>query len=226
MVYLLFFVSAVIGALIPPGLTGPVAPPTDAGAVAAKITANKTGYELEIAFGLMSTALYVALIALLYRLLREVGRTPAVLMLAFGLMGSAVTAVENLMQVMPVVVLNGDSYLSVYSSQELQALALLFLHVARAAAGVALVFFGVFQLALGWLVYRSGFIPGIIGAVVAIAGIGWLTYLFPPMSTLIATPLAVLGAGAELSLMFWLLVFGVRPATRAGASSEPARSPA
>lgn len=224
LVYLLFFLTAVIGAVIPPGLTAPVALPSDAASVAAKITANKAGYEAEVAFGLVSTALYVGLIALLYRMLKLVGPAAAIVMAFFGLMGSAVTAVENLLQLAPLLLLGRDSYLSVFTDKQLEAAALLTLNFGGAAGGVALIFFGVFQLALGWLVYRSAFIPRVIGAVVAVAGAGWLTYLYPPLATFLAIPLAVLGFAAELSLMLWLLIVGVR--VRGDASSGPARSPA
>ena len=217
-VYLLFFLTAVIGALIPPGLTAPVALPTDAAAVASRITGNTTGYELEVAFGIMSTAFYVGLIALLYRLLRPVGATAAVVMGFFGIVGSAITAVENLLQLGPTVVLGGDSYLKVFSPNQLDAIALLVLNIAGDAGGVALVFFGVFQLALGWLIYRSTFLPRAIGVVVAVAGLGWLTYLYPPLAAFLATPLAVLGFAAEFSLMLWLLIAGAAGPTKSGAS--------
>src|SRR5207245_1682659 len=92
-----------------------------------------------------------------------------------------------------------------------QALALLLLHVGGAAGSVALIFFGVFQLALGWLIYRSTFLPRVIGAVIALAGIGWLTVLFPALAAFLATPLSVLGFAAEFSLMLWLLIAGVNP---------------
>lgn len=210
-VYLLFFLTAIVGALIPPNLTVPGGVPEDAALVASKVTGNMSGYEIEVAFGLISTAFYVALIALLYRLLRPAGKTAAILMLAFGLVGCTITAVESFLQLGPVAMLSGDAYLNVFSSSQRAAMALLFLRLSAESGAVALVFFGVFQLFLGYLIFTSGFLPRVIGAVVAIAGVGWLTYLYPPLAAAVATPVAIAGAAAELALMLWLLVFGVNP---------------
>ncbi len=210
-VYLLFFLTAVVGALIPPGLLGPGSLPSDAGGVAAKITGGESGYELEVAFGLISTVFYVALIALLYGMLRPVGRAAAILMLAFGLVGCAVTAVQGLFQLGPLVLLSKDSLLGAFTAPQLDALALVSLQMSAEGGAVALLFFGVFQLFLGFLIYRSGFLPRVIGVLIAVAGLGWLTYVYPPLATFLATPTAVLGIVAEASLMLWLLIFGVNP---------------
>ena len=70
-------------------------------------------------------------------------------------------------------------------------------------------FFGVFQLFLGYLIYKSTFLPRIIGILIAVAGVGWLTFLSPPLAHYLLTVLEVVGFGAEASLMLWLLVMGV-----------------
>lgn len=208
-VYLLFFLTAVGGALIPPGLTAPGPVPTDAAAVARKITGNESSYEISVAFGLISTLFYVALIGLLYLLFRVVSRTSALLAAFFGLVGCAVTAVASLFQLAPIVVLGHDSYLKSFTDQQLQSMALILLNIGGDAGAVALAFFGVFQLFLGYVIIRARFMPWPIGAVVALAGVGWLTYLYPPLATFLTTPLAVLGIVAEGALMLWLLIFGV-----------------
>ncbi len=179
--------------------------------MAAKITGGESGYELEVAFGLISTVFYVALIALLYGMLRPVGRAAAILMLAFGLVGCAVTAVQGLFQLGPLVLLSKDSLLGAFTAPQLDALALVSLQMSAEGGAVALLFFGVFQLFLGFLIYRSGFLPRVIGVLIAVAGLGWLTYVYPPLATFLATPTAVLGIVAEASLMLWLLIFGVNP---------------
>ena len=91
-------------------------------------------------------------------------------------------------------------------------MALIFLNLSGNAGTVALAFFGVFQLFLGYVIIRGRFIPWPIGAVVALAGVGWLIYLYPPLATFLTTPLAVLGIVAEGALMLWLLIFGINSA--------------
>ncbi|MFZ0820136.1 MAG: DUF4386 domain-containing protein [Candidatus Acidiferrales bacterium] len=71
-----------------------------------------------------------------------------------------------------------------------------------------LIFFGPFCILLGYLILRSTFLPRFIGALMVLAGVGWLTYLFPFASHL-SNYLKILGIVAEGSLMLWLIVMGV-----------------
>jgi hypothetical protein len=72
----------------------------------------------------------------------------------------------------------------------------------------SLAFFGPFCLLIGYLIFRSTFLPRILGALMALAGVGWLIFLFPFASPL-STYLKILGFLAEASLMLWLIVKGV-----------------
>ncbi len=208
-VYLLFFLTAVLGAIVPPGVSGPGGISGDAAATAKSIVANQASYELSVALGLISTAFYVALMGLFYQLFRPVSRSIALLAAFFGLVGCAITAVASLFELAPLAILGGDGYLSVFDVKQLQALALLFLHLNAQAGAVALAFFGVFQLLLGYVIFRSTFLPRILGVLIAVAGVGWLTFLSPPLSTFLLSYLEVVGFAAEASLMLWLLVVGV-----------------
>jgi len=71
-----------------------------------------------------------------------------------------------------------------------------------------LVFFGPYCLLLGYLIFRSTFLPRILGVLMAFAGLGWLIFL-SPLANHLSTFLKVLGFLAEMSLMLWLLVKGV-----------------
>ena len=72
----------------------------------------------------------------------------------------------------------------------------------------SLVFFGPYCLLIGYLIFRSTFLPRILGVLMALAGVGWLTFL-SPAATPLATYLKILGFVAEASLMLWLIVKGV-----------------
>jgi len=207
-VYLLFFATAVLGSVVAPGISGPGAT-GDAAATANNIVTHQSSFRLGWALDLTSTALYVALMALFYQLFKPVSRTLALLAAFFGLVGCAVTAFGSLFQLAPLVVLGGSPYLSVYNPNQLQALALLFLNLSVQLGYIALVFFGAFQIVLGYVIFNSMFLPRIIGAVIALAGLGWLTFLSPPLANQFLIPLEVLGFVAEALLMFWLLVRGV-----------------
>jgi hypothetical protein len=71
-----------------------------------------------------------------------------------------------------------------------------------------LVFFGPYCLLIGYLIFRSTFLPRILGVLMALAGLGWLTFL-SPLANHLSTYLKALGFLAEASLMLWLLVKGV-----------------
>jgi hypothetical protein len=70
------------------------------------------------------------------------------------------------------------------------------------------VFFGTYCLLLGYLIFRSTFLPRIVGVLMAFAGLGWLIFL-SPLASHLSTYLEILGFVAEASLMLWLLVMGV-----------------
>jgi Domain of unknown function (DUF4386) len=72
----------------------------------------------------------------------------------------------------------------------------------------SLAFFGPYCLLIGYLIFRSTFLPRFLGALMALAGVGWLIVLYPLASPL-STYLEILGFVAEASLMLWLIVKGV-----------------
>ena len=195
-IYLLFFLTAVLGAFFTP-------------ATAKDILAHEASFRLGWALTLISTACYVALMALFYQLFKYVSRSLALLAAFIGLVGCVITAIQSLFQLAPLVVLGNSQYLSVFNVKQLQALAQQLLDLNAQAGYIALVFFGVFQLLIGYLIFRLTFLPRILGALIALGGLGWLTFLSPPLATSLLTYLMVLGILAEVPLMLWLLVMGV-----------------
>jgi Domain of unknown function (DUF4386) len=211
-VYLLFFVTAVLGEFftrqagisgIQPGVSG------DAAATANTILTHELLYRLGFALGLISTACYVAVTALFYQLFRPVSRSLSLIAVCFSLVGLAIATFGSLLQLAPLVVLGGSPYLNVFNMKQLQALALMFLNLNAQVGYIALVFDGLFLFLIGYLIFRSTFLPRILGALVAFAGLGWLTFLSPPLANYLYTYIQVLGVLAEGSLMLWLLVIGV-----------------
>jgi hypothetical protein len=72
----------------------------------------------------------------------------------------------------------------------------------------SLVFFGPYCILLGYLIFRSTFLPRILGVLRAFAGLGWLVFL-SPLANYLSTYLKVIGFLAEMSLMLWLIIKGV-----------------
>ncbi|MGO9520278.1 MAG: DUF4386 domain-containing protein, partial [Candidatus Korobacteraceae bacterium] len=127
----------------------------------------------------------------------------------FGLVGCSITAFGSLFQLAPLVVLGGAPYLRVFNLEQLQALALMFLKLNDQSANICLVLFGFYDLLIGYLIFRSAFLPRVLGVLMALAGLGWLTFLYPPLANSLSPYVLVLGFLAELLLMLWLLVKGV-----------------
>ena len=76
-------------------------------------------------------------------------------------------------------------------------------------ADIPVVFDGLYCLLIGYLIFRSTFLPRILGALMAIAGFGWLTYLSPSLAKSLSPYNLALGILGQESLMLWLLVMGV-----------------
>ncbi len=72
-----------------------------------------------------------------------------------------------------------------------------------------LFFFGLYCLLIGYLILRSRFLPHILGALMMLAGLGWLVFLIPAVAKHMAIGIEALGLAAEGLLMLWLLVMGV-----------------
>ena len=72
-----------------------------------------------------------------------------------------------------------------------------------------LLFFGPFCLLMGYLIFRSRFLPRVLGVAMAIAGFGWLAFLLPAVPNYVSIAIQIFGFLSELSLCLWLLVMGV-----------------
>jgi hypothetical protein len=181
----------------------------DAAATANNILAHRDLFQLAFAIYLIEMACNVAITALFYGLLKPAGRSVSLLAAFLGLAGCAIKTFSRVFFIAPLFVLGGARYLSVFSAEQLQALALLFLKVNDQGAAIALVFFGFYALLTGYLIIRSTFLPRILGVLGILGGLGWVSFLYPPLAYRLfpyIAALGLLGAGAKI---LWLLVFGV-----------------
>ena len=207
-VYLLYFLTAVFGEFLISGLVVS----GDAAATANNILAHQPLFRLGLATGLLSTAFYIALTALFYDLFKPVNKSLSLLAAFFSLVGCSILAFAGLFRFAPLVVLGGGQYLSAFNVEQLRALASLFLELYGQAVNICFVFFGVYCLLIGFLIFRSTFLPQFLGVLMALAGLGWLTFLSPPFAHSLSPYIQGLGVLAEGSLMLWLLVMGVNVA--------------
>lgn len=198
----------------------------DAVATAHNILAHESLYRLGFAAEILSAVCYVVVALLLYDLFRPVNRSVSLLAAFFSLAGCTVGAASGLLHVAPLVVLRGEHHLGALEVGQLQALALMLLELRDQASSIYMVFFGFYCLLIGYLIVRSTFLPRILGVFMVISGLAYQIFLSPPLAkALFFTLVGPAGALGELSLILWLLVFGVNPdrwREQARAAVEPA----
>ena len=204
-IYLLYFLTAVTAGLFVKGIVVS----SDPAATATNILAHELLLRLGSAVRLISTALYIVMTALFYDLFKPVNKTVSLLAAFFGLVGCAIQAVGSLFQLAPLFILRGDPYLGAFTLGQLQALALLFIELQTQVSRIEIIFFGFYDLSIGYLLFRSLFLPRVLGVLMALAGLGWLTFLAPLFAGHLSPYIQILGFLTEVALMLWLLVKGV-----------------
>src|SRR5256884_3630118 len=170
----------------------------DATATATNILMHKSLFQLGFAVYLIEMACQIAMTALFYDLLKPTGRSVSLLAAFLGFAGCVIKTFSRLFFIAPLFILGGAHYLSVFSAEQLQALALLFLKVNDHGAAIALVFFGFYALLTGYLIVRSTFLPRILAVLSVFGGLGWLTFLYPPLGYRLFPYLAAFGLLGEI----------------------------
>jgi hypothetical protein len=184
----------------------------DAAATAHNILAHETLFRLAVA-GSVVSLLYIAFTLLLYNLFRPVSKSLSLLAALFSLVGCAVGAVNSLLLLAPLVVLENAQSLSSFSAPQLQSQALLFCQLYAQGSNISLVLFGSYDLLIGYLILRSTFLPRILGVLLAIAGLCYLINSFAiilsPAFAAHLLPYILIPGGSDLLLPLWLAVVGV-----------------
>jgi hypothetical protein len=196
--YLLTFVVAGISASLVRG----VIVPDNATSTATNILAHETRVWLFLTCNLIVIACYIAVTALFYELFAPVSLGLSRVAALFSLVGCATQASAFSFFVAPLILLRPEP-------QQL-ALTLLFLNLHSRAYDVGLVFFGFYCVLIGCLAFKSRFLPRVLGTLMVLSGVAWLTFLYPPLASGLRPYNMSVGAIGEGLLTLWLLVKGVR----------------
>ena len=146
----------------------------------------------------------------LYMLLKAVNKKIAVLMVVLVLVGVPIAMFNMLNQIAALLILSNADYLIVFPPEQLHAQVMLFLNLHEYGVFIAQIFWGLWLFPLGYLVFKSGYIPKILGILLIIAGFGYLIdvvifFLFPTFDVTISQFTFI----GELLLALWLLIKGV-----------------
>ena len=222
---LLYLVVVLAGPFVLLYVPGKLFVAGDASATARNILAHESLFRAHIVVGLVSELFFIATALALYRLLRGVHAELAVLMAILILLDAPLAFLGSANEAAALALLRGGDFLRAFDGPQRDALALLLLEFDRKGVLVSEVFWGLWLLPLGALVYRSRFLPRFIGAWLLVNGLAYLAMsasglLLPAYVETVSTAVTPLLFG-EVALMLWLLIVGVR----SKAEATPAGSP-
>jgi hypothetical protein len=181
----------------------------DAAATAINITAHESLFWLGFGAALIAPACDSVKTVLFYDLFKPVNKGFSLIAMSFGIIGCAMQAVMVVFYIAPLVIVKGGQYLSVFKVEQLQALTLMFFKLTARGIDIYLVFFGFYCVLIGYLIFRSIFLPRIIGLLMVFTGFGYSVFLYPPLAHYLYPYNLAPAALGETSLMLWLLVVGV-----------------
>ena len=181
----------------------------DAAATAANILAHETLYRAALAADIVMLAAYIAVTLLLYGLFKPVSPDASLFAAWFSLIGIAVLAVNSLNHVAPLLLLQRAAYLDAFTAPQLQSLALFALKLHGRGYAISGAFFGVYCITIGWLAFKSGFLPRFIGVLMFAGGAGYAISTFvgllSPATAARLPDFTIAGGIAELALTLSLL---------------------
>lgn len=222
----LYLGTIVAGLFAEIGSRGSLIVGSDAAATASAILAHQALFRAGLVSDLLMLACYVGVTALFYVVFAPVSRRLSLVAAAFSMIGIAVLAADSLFLLAALRLLDASPYLAVaITTPQREALALLSLKLHADGYDLSLVFFGFYCLMLGWLVWRSGFLPRLVGALMILAG---ACYLINSLADL-AAPAFAKGLSphlldptliGEAALAIWLFVFGVKDRIRSRRSDR------
>lgn len=182
----------------------------DAAATASNISSSETLFRIGLVGELVGQVVFVFIVLALYRILKPVDTNQARLMVVLVIIAVTITCLNMLNQFAALPLIGGEAYLAGFSPNQQQAMALFYLDLQKAGYIIAQIFFGLWLLPLGLMIYRSGFMPKIVGILLIVACFGYLidvfTFFLVPGFDVVISEFTFVG---ELLLLLWLLVKGV-----------------
>jgi len=187
--------------------------PGDATTTANNIMANELLFRMGIVGSLTTQLIFIFAVLVLYKLFKPVNKNHASLMVIFALVGVPIAMLNTLNRVAALLLLNGADYLKVFEPDQLHTLVMLFLNLNEQGVLIASIFWGLWLFPLGYLIYKSGYFPRILGALVVIAGFGYLLgsfthFLLPNYEVIF--PVFELMAFGEILFILWILLKGAK----------------
>ena len=184
----------------------------NAAATADNILTHETMFRLSILGELVGMVIFICLAIALYRLLSNVNKTWAMLMVAFVLVSAGVGFLNTLNNIAAVILFRGGEFLTVLDKPQRDALGYLFIRLHNQGEFMNEIFWGVWLFPFGLLVFRSGFLPRFLGVWLMLDCFAWIALsviaLFFPNYYEAAFKWLQPAFFAELVIGLWLLIRG------------------
>ena len=184
--------------------------PGDAATTANNIMASEGLFRSGIVSHLIGQTFFILVPLVLYKLLKPVNKKHALLMVIFILVAIPIALINELNQFAALLLLNGADYLTAFETDQLHTQVMFFLNLHELGINIASIFWGLWLLPMGYLVFKSGYIPKFLGVMLIIACFGHLIdfvifSLFPNLDVTIGQ----FTAWGEILFPLWLLIKGV-----------------
>lgn len=211
---LLYFLVAIMGTLGYFVLRSKLFEQGNIAGTAEKMLANEFLFRTSIAISIIGNILFLSTIVFLYQLLKKVHQTIATLMLWFAVIAIPVFFIQQATEFTVFFIFKGD-LLTSFSPEQTKEIAASLLNFSDNIGQIITFHWGLWLLPMGWLVYKSVFIPKILGILLVINGLGYMiasiTFILWPDSlksvSKIVYPTYFAG---ELPLIIWLVIKGVK----------------
>lgn len=184
-------------------------------ATAQNILASEQMYRFGFVADLVTLICGTGLSLIFYILFKPVSRNLSLLAIIFSVTAGAVMAVNLLNQLAPLLLLHSSSYLRAFKIEQLQTLSLFFLNLQSQGYNISLFLFAFYFPIIGYLVYKSNFLPRLLGVLYAMAGVGYLVnslgwFLFPHVTAHLFPYVLLPAFIGETSMSLWLLIKGLK----------------
>lgn len=211
----LYLLLAALGAFAHLGARAAVLVPGDAAETADRVRAHAPLVRVAFVADLVQATLLLFVGVLLYALLGHAARAVGRVMVGLVAVATAIMCLNLVHHLGALLVATEPAYAAAFGPAGSDGVVLLLLDLHRHGYLIAQVFFGLWLAPLGWLVLRSRMVPRALGVLLVVGCVGYLVDLLvgflAPAAASAVTPFATVPAAvAELSLIGWLLVRGVR----------------
>lgn len=186
---------------------------SDAATTISNITGNELLFRTGVAAGVICYVFFLILPFILFDLFKEVNRNVAVFMVVFAASSVPISLFNMVTKLDILSLLSGAEYLNTFSAEQIEAKVMLLLHSYNNGIRVVQIFWGLWLFPFGYLAYKSGYIPKILGISLMLGCFGYLIYFFARIVFPEASIPSFIGWPAsfgEIGTCLWLLIMGVK----------------